>query len=323
MHYRENISHMQEIRVKGFFLLQRSQWRRKRGQPESPIYKYTYVCISSSSVTSLSFIRNSVPYVYRYIFVGCPLCLQLVIDEYEKSFGATPFVLRHHVRVTYQSSTSLSPGSILTSTSDRSTDWIVERIRNTKMKEDEVWRYLQTVDRKSSFSIFGTINDAHDVSLSGTVVSTGDSSPSDRRRRGRKNIERKKKVDRKKTSRSFHAHIVHKTIAFFFCLFLLPRLRSTRSINSPWWSTQSRGRRRCSCHSRGCRPPFFLSSNEKTLSRTPQFTVEQDSPLLDDQLQQNTMEARGILTQRVPRHVYDNSAAQQRTPQLAVIDLDR
>ena len=195
------------------------------------------------------------------------------------------------------------------------------------MKEDRVRRYLQTVSRRSrrSFSIFGTINDASDVSLSGTVVSTGDSSPPDGRRRGRRNIERKKKkVDRKKTSRSFHAHIVHETIAFFFCLFLLPRLRSTRSINSPWWSTRSRGRRRCSCRSRDCRPPFFLSSNEKALSRTPQFTVEQDSPLLDatatehDGSSRNTDAARASPRLRQQRRTTTNAATRCYRPRSVI-----
>lgn len=38
-------------------------------------------------------------------------------------------------------------------------------------------------------------------------------------------------------------------------LFLLPRLRSPRVSDSPWWSARSRARRRWWCRSRGCRPP--------------------------------------------------------------------
>lgn len=107
------------------------------------------------------------------------------------------------------------------------------------------------------------MNDAH-VSSSETVVSTA--TPRHRIEEEETSGGRRRKY-RKKTSHSIHAHIVHETIAFFPYLFLLPRLRSTRSINSPWWSTRSRERRRCSCRSRGCRPPslrsYFLSLDER------------------------------------------------------------
>lgn len=70
------------------------------------------------------------------------------------------------------------------------------------------------------------------------------------RRRERGGREYRKKPDQ------FHAHIVHGTDRLFSpYLFLLPRLRSPRVSDSPWWSARSRARRRCWCRSRGCRPP--------------------------------------------------------------------
>lgn len=80
---------------------------------------------------------------------------------------------------------------------------------------------------ESSFFIFETVNDAHG-SLSQMIVSVAFLIS----KWGKKNIEKKRKIQ-EETSRLFHAHIVHETIAFFSYLFLLPRLYFTRGTNSP------------------------------------------------------------------------------------------
>lgn len=176
---------------------------------------------------------------------------------------------------------------------------------------------------RSSFSIFHTINYKRCTRIFvGNGRFDGDSSSPDRRGR---NIGRKKKKVQEE-NQSFDPRPYRARNDRLFSLSLPPSSSSFHAYYKLTLMINSIS---------GTSPllvPFsWLSSAILTIVlpqfrrkalfyRTPQFTIEQDSSFSYDQLRQYAMEAREILTQRVLRHVYDNSAAPWRTTQFDVTD---